>query len=158
MFLLVCLFACLFYKESGSYVHVCPRPCLSTYRSSQARNPPTQRTTLCVQPVLCCPLWPCDHRMCVIAKGTGLSPLARTCSRIWTFLRRLHVSVHHFLYLRPFTWETSIQKLAIIFPCKHGCSRCVLQCVFSAPPGAGLSLPQRCELALPISRSSSDLD
>ena len=108
----------------------------------QARNLPTQRTTLCVQPVLCCPLWPCDHRMCVIAKGTGLSPLARTCSRIWTFPRRLHVSAHHDLDLRPFTSETSIQKLAIFCSLKHGCSRCVLQCVFPAPPGARQSLTE----------------
>ena len=27
------------------------------------------------QSVLSCPLWPCTHRMCVIAKETGLSPI-----------------------------------------------------------------------------------
>ena len=55
--------------------------------------PPTDAVdhTLRVKPVLSCPTWPCNHRMCVIAKETGLSPLARTCSRTWVFLRRHHI-------------------------------------------------------------------
>ena len=83
--------ACLFaYKASGSYVHFCPRPCLSTCRWARLA---THRHwgPLCVSPVLSCPLWPCNRRMCVIAKETGQSPLAHTCSRTWVFLRRLHI-------------------------------------------------------------------
>ena len=34
----------------------------------QVCHPPTQWTTLCVQSVLSCPLWPCNCRMRVIAK------------------------------------------------------------------------------------------
>ena len=80
--------------------------------------------------------------MCVFAKWTGLSPLARTCSRIWTFPRRLHVAAHHDLHLRPLTSETSTPKIGDNCSLKHGCSRCVLQCVFSAPPGARQSLTE----------------
>ena len=77
------------YKGSGSYVDLCPRPCPSTYRWARLA---THRHwgPLCVYPVLLCPLWPCNHRMCVIAKEAGQSLQARTCSRTWTFLRRRH--------------------------------------------------------------------
>ena len=51
----------------------------------QASHPPTWGTTLSVQSVLSCPLWPCAHRVCVIAKETGLSPMARTCSKTRAF-------------------------------------------------------------------------
>ena len=47
------------HKGSGSCEHM---------SVNQACNPLTQRTTLRVCPVLSCPLWPCDHRMCVFAK------------------------------------------------------------------------------------------
>ena len=83
--------ACLVtHKGSGSQFHVCPRPCLSTCRWARLA---THRHwgPLCVSPVLSCPLWPCNHRMCVIAREIGLSPLARTCSKTWVFLRRLHI-------------------------------------------------------------------
>ena len=62
------LFACTLRKGPGSCVHVCPRPCFEHLSMGQARNPPTLGTTLNVYPVLSCPLWPCTHRMCVIAK------------------------------------------------------------------------------------------
>ena len=70
---LLLLSACLFpHKEVGSYVNACPRPCPSTYR--WARLATHRRIGLhCVLSVLSYPLWPCDHRMCVIAKETGLS-------------------------------------------------------------------------------------
>ena len=85
--------ACLFARKgkgSGSYVHFCPRPCLSTCRWARLA---THRHwgPLCVSPVLSCPLWPYNRRMCVIAKETGQFPLARTCSRTWVFQRRLHI-------------------------------------------------------------------
>ena len=73
-------------------------------------------------------LWPCNHRMRV-AKETGLSPLART-RRTCAFLRRVQVLAH-----RPFAWATSIEKSAM-FTTRNGFSRCVLQRVFNAPPGA----------------------
>ena len=76
----------------------------------QASHPPTKGTTLSVSSVLSCPLWPCAHRMCVIAKETGLSPLASTCSRTWAFLRCLHISAHRFLCLTPFTSEDHDRK------------------------------------------------
>ena len=78
------------HKGSGSHIHFCPRPCSSTCRWASLA---THRHwgPLCVYTVLSCPIWPCYHRMCVIAKETGLSPLARTCSRTWIFLRRLHI-------------------------------------------------------------------
>ena len=85
------------HKGSGSHVHVCPRPCSSTCRWARHPTHRHKGTTLSVQSVLSCPLWPCAHRMCVIAKETGLSPLAGTCSRTWAFLRRLHIQAHRFL-------------------------------------------------------------
>ena len=51
---------------------------LFEHRSTfQARNPPTQRTTLSTWSVLSRPLWPCYHRTCVMChrQDTGLSPL-----------------------------------------------------------------------------------
>ena len=101
--------ACLFeHKGSGSYVHLCPRPCLSTCRWARLA---THRHwgPLCVSPVLSCPLWPCNRRMCVITKETGQSPLARTCSRTWVFLRRLHILALS-LCLTP-SQKTTIQKI-----------------------------------------------
>ena len=59
--------------------------------------------TSCVsRALLMPPLRPCNHRMCVIAKETGQSPQARTCSRTWTFLRRLHIWALRSLRLTPF--------------------------------------------------------
>ena len=48
------------------------------------------------------PLWPCAHRMCH-RRETGLSPLAHTCSRRWTLVRRLRIWAHR-------------QKLEIVSP------------------------------------------
>ena len=58
---------------SGSYVHVCPRPCLSTNRwtrpvTHRHRGPHSAKS------VPSRPLWPCNHHMRVIAKETRLSP------------------------------------------------------------------------------------
>ena len=96
------------HKGSGSQFHVCPRPCLSTCRWARLA---THRHwgPLCVSPVLSCPLWPCNHRMCVIAREFGLSPLARTCSRTWVFLRRLHIWALS-LCLTPFKSENHDPK------------------------------------------------
>ena len=92
--------------------YTCCSPCLSL-----ARNPPIQRTTNRVQPRALVPTLVVSlPHVCVFAKGTGLSPLARTCSKIWTFLKRLHIWAHHLPNLRPFTSETSILKLAGILP------------------------------------------
>ena len=78
-------------KEVCVATRFSPRPCFDHLSTGQACNSPTKRTTLRVYPVYACPFWPLNHRMCVIAKETGLSPLARTCSITWTFLGRLHV-------------------------------------------------------------------
>ena len=67
---LACLFA---HKGSKYHVHFCPRPCSSTCRWARLATHLHWRP-LFVYPLLLCPLWPCNHRMCVIAKETGLSP------------------------------------------------------------------------------------
>ena len=95
---------CLFVvnKGSGSRVHGCPRPCLSTFRwakfSTHRHRGPHSGCNPCSRAQ-----WHMHHRMCVIAKETGLSPLACTCSKTSTFLRRLHISAHRFLCLVAFT-------------------------------------------------------
>ena len=101
---------------SGSCFHFCPRPCSSTYRWTRLA---THRHwgPLCVYPVLSCPLWPCNHRMCVIAKETGLSPLARTCSRTWICLRRLHIWALRSLRLNTaHLRKPPLQKIGDNFP------------------------------------------
>ena len=71
----------------------------------QARNPPTLWTTLCVYPVLARPPWPWNHRICAIAKETGLSPLAGTCSGTWGISSAPPHLGAAFLLLTPFTSE-----------------------------------------------------
>ena len=101
--------ACLFaHKGSGSYVHFNPRPCSSTCRWAGLATHQHWRP-LCVDPVLLCPLWPCNHCMCVI-----------TCSRTWTFLRRPpHLGAPIPLFEYRSLQKTTIQKLAIISPETH---------------------------------------
>ena len=101
-----CLSRCFvpvrFHKRSGSYVHVCLRPCSNTHRMGQALHPPKQWTTHCANCALVLPE-PCYKRMCVIAKRLG-SLIARTCSWTWSFLWRLHDLAHRFsICSRPFT-------------------------------------------------------
>ena len=65
---------------------------------------------------------PCSHAhfdpvttACVIAKETGLSPLARTCSRAWKFSRRLDIWSLRSLSLPPFkSKKTRPKKLTIM--------------------------------------------
>ena len=101
-----CLCHCSHTRGRG--LHFCPRPCLSTCRWSRLANH-RHWGPLCVSPVLSCPLWPCNHRMCVIAKETGQSPLARTYSRTWVSLRRLHIQALS-LCLTPFKSENHDPK------------------------------------------------
>ena len=61
----------VFHMRLGSHVHFCPRPRSEHVSTGQASHPPTRGTRLCVSSVLSCPLWPCTHRMCVIAKRLG---------------------------------------------------------------------------------------
>ena len=92
-------------KELGSHVYFCPRPCLSTFRWARLA---THRRG---EPHSVYHARPCDHRMCVTAANeTGLSPLARTCSRTWTFRRRLHIWALRSLCLTPFTSENDDTK------------------------------------------------
>ena len=70
-------------------------------------------TTLFVQSVLSCNVWPCNHFMYVIAKETGLSPLGRTCS---------------------LTFATSTETLANVH--LDGCSGCVARAIFVFTSGA----------------------
>ena len=72
LYVIVCVQLHLFVAQGvGSYIHFCPRPCRSTSRWARLSTHRRQGTTLCVQSVLSCPLWPCSHRMCVIAKRLG---------------------------------------------------------------------------------------
>ena len=110
------LFACMLRKGSGSHVNVCPRPCFEHQSMGEACNPPTQRTTPTVWSVLSCPLWPCYHRMCVMAKGLDshrwLAHAAghRHFSSASTSGRTVPVSksVH--------VWKARYKKLEIVFP------------------------------------------
>ena len=116
-----CLFALafsgvLFYKVSGSYVRVCPRPCLSTCRwarlaTHRHNGPPTQRAVRALMPTLAAsPPHVCHRRQ------TGLSPLARTYSRMWPFLWRLHILAHFFPLFGLFNAEVWIQKIGDSLP------------------------------------------
>ena len=95
----------------------------------QDRNPPTQRTTLCVFFVLSGPL-------CVIIKETGLSPLARTFTRTWVFLKRFHIQALRSLCLIPLTSVTSFFNFVCNFTCDISFLLRVFQRVFSALQGA----------------------
>ena len=62
-----------------SHGHFCPRPCSSTYRWARitihAKGPHSMKS------VLSRPLWPCSHRICVIAQRLGsLHKLAHAAS------------------------------------------------------------------------------
>ena len=69
------------YSSHGveSYGQFCPRPCSSTYRWARitihAKGPHSMKS------VLSRPLWPCSHRICVIAQRLGsLHKLAHAAS------------------------------------------------------------------------------
>ena len=47
----------------------------------------------------------------LLRRNTGLSSEARTRSKTWSYLWRLHVQAHHFMRFKPFTSETSIQQV-----------------------------------------------
>ena len=64
-----------FHKRSGSHVHFCPHP------------PPTQKTTLSARSVPSRLLWPCSHRLYVIAWRLG-------CHHWRATLMRLHIQTH----------------------------------------------------------------
>ena len=98
----------------GSYLHFRPRPCPSTYRwarlATHRRRPHSVGN-------------PCSRShlgrfstACVSSTETGQSPLARTCSRTWVFLRRLHIQAHRFFLTLHTVHVTKprSKKLAII--------------------------------------------
>ena len=119
------------HNGSGSHFDFCPRPCSSTCRMGHARNPPTLWTTLRVYPVLLCPLCPCYHRMCVIARRTGLSPLARTCSRTWDISEEKSI-LHQQLGFPPLA--------VLVLWLRKGSSLLAPFCLFaSAPLANGIS-------------------
>ena len=69
----------------------------------QARNPSTQRDHTLCNPCFSCPLWPCYHRMCVIARRLGsLHWLAHAAGHGYV-LTHLHIWSHRFLCLTSFT-------------------------------------------------------
>ena len=130
------------HKVSGSYVHFCPRPCLSTCRWARLA---THRHwgPLCVYPVPLCPLWPCNHSMCVIAKETGQSPWARTCSKTWTFISKAPPHLGVPLFACRSAQKTTIPKIGGRFSVIHGCRSLLLQLVFSAAPCASCTVVLR---------------
>ena len=98
LFISLSLSFCVFTEGSGSYHHFRPRPFCRAPVDGPG-FPPTDANgpTHCVVRALT-PTWR-SHRMCVIAKETGLSPLAATCGRTWVFLWRLHIKAHGFLFV-----------------------------------------------------------
>ena len=118
-----CLFAfafsdVLFHKVSRSCVRVCPRHCFSTYR--WACSP---RTRAHFGPIT---------TACVSSHGTGLPPLATPCSRMWSFLWRLHI-LEHFSRCS----DCSTQKLADDLPLDILVLGARLNVCFHVPLGAG---------------------
>ena len=82
----------------------------------QASNPPTQKITplpgrFSRAPFGLSPPHVCHHQ------ETGLSPLPRTCSWTWSFLRRLHVQPHRFIRVRPLTAEDLDPIIGVNFHC-----------------------------------------
>ena len=71
--------------------------------------------------------------MCVITRGTGLSPLARTCSRTWTFLGRLNVLACCFALVVVF--KNPGFPFGDNFPQTQLSQKCAFQRVFSAQLG-----------------------
>ena len=69
----------------GSSVRFCPRPCSSTWRWARLATH-RHRGPHSALPLLSCPLWPCNHRVCVIAKRLG-------------FLRSLALAAGHGFFL-----------------------------------------------------------
>ena len=63
---LIVLGRLVFNKGAGSYVHFRQRPRSSTCRCARLLWDHTS-----VQSVHSCPLWPCNHRLCVITKRLG---------------------------------------------------------------------------------------
>ena len=110
------VWACSHSQGSGSHVDFCPRPWSSTCRwarfSTHRHNGPHSVCNPCSRAHF-------GHvtAACVIAKETGQFPEARTCSRTWTFPRRLHIlgaplSLSFTVHLR----KPRYKKLAIAFP------------------------------------------
>ena len=121
-------------QEVGSYVSVCRRPCLEHQSMGQALNPLTSEDhTSCVSPCSHAPSDLEQPHVCHRQK-TGLSPLARTRSWTWSFLKRSHIWTHRFLCLTSFTSEHHDPQNCRNFPVRHHVW--VLQRVFSAPAGA----------------------
>ena len=94
-----------------------------------------------------------DHTKCVVRalmptlavspphvchrRGTGLSPLARTCNKTWQFLWRLHILAHFFRCSDCSPQKTTMQKIWRSLTLRRGRPRCALERVFYAPVGAG---------------------
>ena len=74
--------------------------------------------------------------MCVIAKETGQSPWARTCSRTWVFLKRLHSRRSVSSASNRSRHKTTIQNNWRQSFTRDAFSRYVFQRKFTARPGA----------------------
>ena len=102
---------------------------MSEHLSMGPSCPPTLRTTTMRKSVLSCLLQLGNHPHVCHRHVTGLSPLARTCSRMWTFFERLHVWAHRFLCLRESgNWRYCPRAICCprrcagqrVFPCSAG--------------------------------------
>ena len=138
LFLCLCHCACLSHRGIGVSRSLLPASLCEHQSTGQARTPTdTKDNTQCavraLLPTVAVQPPHVGHR-----RETGQSLLARTCSRTWVFRwRRLHVYAQRFLCLRPFTSETSISKLAILFPDTWLLPYASLR-VSNAPPSARL--------------------
>ena len=120
---------------SGSYVHVCPRHSLSTY----FLNPLIQRDhTLSVPRALMPYLVAVPPHVCR-RQETGLSLWARTYSKTWVFLERLHMQAHRSNCWKPLTSLASFEKLTIVSPVTYLSCASVATRVFRP---AGRHLPR----------------
>ena len=122
------------HKGSGSYVHFCPRPCLSAIRWAMLAThrhigphsvciPRARTPTLAVQPHMC-------HR-----QREAVSSGSHMQQDMGISLAPPHLGAP-FNCLTPCTLENHDPKNWRCFPVTHRCQLCVFQSVFSAPPGA----------------------
>ena len=87
-----------------------------------------------------------SHRMCVIVKQLGPSPLPRTRSRTQTFLRRLHTLAHRLLCFKTAHVRNLHLKHWRYFSPSDGCSRHVVPSRTFAPRRAQDGFcPVRCK-------------
>ena len=106
-----------FHKCRGAHVRLCPRPCSSTHRSAQPTTARHRGPRNTMRSVLSCPLHPCTHRMCVIAKGLGsLQRLAHAAGHGQHSSASTSKRFFCVTWLDRWSPRPGFEKPAIIFP------------------------------------------